>query len=381
MIYFNKPPVVGTEIDYIKKILSFSEKLSGNGNYSRKCETWLEQYHHLTKALLTPSCTAALEMAALLIGVKEGDEIIMPSFTFVSTANAFVLRGAKIVFVDIRKDTMNIDETKIEAAITSKTKAIVPVHYAGIACEMNKIMEIAKKYNLYVIEDAAQALMSSYHGQSLGYIGHFGCFSFHETKNYTSAGEGGALIINHESFMERAEIIREKGTNRSKFLQGQVDKYTWHDVGSSFLMSEFQAGYLCAQFESAELINNRRLAIWNKYHQVFKHESDRIQTPKLPDKCTHNAHMYYIKLKSMQLRDAFIKKMQSYKVQTPFHYIPLHSSPAGKKYCRFAGEDHYTTEESGKLVRLPLWYNMRDEQVNYVIESTLNSLNELYEAV
>lgn len=301
----------------------------------------------------------------------------MPSYTFVSTANAFVLRGATIVFVDIRPDTMNIDEQKIEAAITEKTKAIVPVHYAGVACEMDAIMALAARYNLYVIEDAAQGVMATYKGKSLGSIGHLGCFSFHETKNYTSGGEGGALLINDERFIERAEIIREKGTNRSQFLRGQVDKYTWRDIGSSFLPSELQAAYLLAQLEAAEQINEKRLALWHQYHEAFESIGQAIQRPHVPSACTHNAHMYYLKLDTLAKRDAFISDMQARNIQTPFHYVPLHSSPAGLKYGRFAGKDEYTTTESEKLVRLPLWYNLSHMEAELVIKEAISCLKEL----
>lgn len=378
MIPFNSPAVLGTEINYAREAIETQKKLSGNGHFSKKCQSWFESSLKTRKALLTPSCTAALEMAALLINIQSGDEVIMPSYTFVSTANAFVLRGAKIVFVDIRPDTMNIDETKIESAITNKTKAIVPVHYAGVACEMDTIMQLANKYNLYVIEDAAQGVMASYKGKALGTIGHFGCYSFHETKNYTSGGEGGALLVNDERFVQRAEIIHEKGTNRSQFLRGEIDKYTWHDVGSSFLPGELQAAYLYAQLESAELINERRLAIWNQYHQALAHLEGIISRPNVPEQCAHNAHMYYIKLKSENGRAQFIKLMKSKGIQAQFHYVPLHCSPAGMQYGRFSGEEYFTTIESEKLVRLPLWFNLSQFEVDQIIQCTIDVIEDMH---
>jgi dTDP-4-amino-4,6-dideoxygalactose transaminase len=378
MIYFNKPPVVGTEISYITEIIKNNNKLCGNGYFSKQSQEWLEAPESVKRALLTPSCTAALEMAALLIDIQHGDEVIMPSYTFVSTANAFVLRGAKIVFVDIRSDTMNIDEKKIEAAITDKTKAIVPVHYAGVSCDMDVIMDIANKYRLFVIEDAAQGVMASYKGRALGTIGHFGCYSFHETKNYTSGGEGGALLINDERFVKRAEIIHEKGTNRSQFLRGEIDKYTWHDIGSSFLPGELQAAYLYAQLEAAELINSRRIGIWSQYNEAFAGLDGYISRPFVPEHCTHNAHMYYIKLQTQDLRAQFIDAMKVKGVQTPFHYTPLHSSPAGKKYGRFEGEDCFTTIDSDRLVRLPLWYNLSQPEVDHIIQSTREVVEDIH---
>jgi dTDP-4-amino-4,6-dideoxygalactose transaminase len=315
-------------------------------------------------------------MAAILIDLKPGDEVIMPSYTFVSTANAFVLRGAVIVFVDIRPDTMNIDENKIEQAITNKTKAIVPVHYAGVACEMNKICSIAKRYDLWVIEDAAQGVMSTYNGRALGTLGHIGCFSFHETKNYTAGGEGGAILIQDKTLLERAEVIREKGTDRSQFFKGQVDKYTWQDIGSSFLLSELQAAYLFAQFEGAQKINQRRLAIWNKYYQGVKFlaESNGIDLPAVPNNCEHNAHMFYLKLDSLEQRTNFIHYLKKNGVMSVFHYIPLHSSPAGQRFGRFNQIDQYTTNESERLVRLPLSYQMPDSDVFKVI----NIVNDFF---
>jgi dTDP-4-amino-4,6-dideoxygalactose transaminase len=372
MIPFNRPPVLGTEIQYIADAIQ-NGKLCGDGQYGHKCQSWLENEFKTLKALLTPSCTAALEMGAILADIKEGDEVIMPSFTFVSTANAFVLRGAKIVFVDIRPDTMNIDEKLIEASITSKTKAIVPVHYAGIACEMDTIMDIAKRHNLFVIEDAAQGVMSTYKGKALGTIGHIGCFSFHETKNYTAGGEGGAILINDEKLLLRAEVIREKGTDRSQFIRGQIDKYTWKDIGSSFLPSELQGAYLFAQLEAAEQINNKRLLLWNTYQSAFQHliDEDKMSGPTIPQGIVHNAHMYYLKFEQQIQRDAFIQYMREQDILTVFHYIPLHSSPAGKNFGIFNGKDNYTTSESQRLVRLPLYFQMTEQEQQKVIESVL----------
>lgn len=373
MIPFNIPPVVGKELQYITQAIT-NQKLSGDGPFGKKCQQWFETHFKTLKALLTPSCTAALEMSAILADIKEGDEVIMSSFTFVSTANAFVLRGAKIVFVDIRPDTMNIDEQLIEAAITKKTKAIVPVHYAGVACEMDIIMDIARRHNLWVIEDAAQGVMSTYKGKALGTIGHIGCFSFHETKNYSAGGEGGAILINDESLLLRAEIIREKGTDRSQFIRGQVDKYTWTDIGSSFLPSELQGAYLFAQLETANTINNKRLNLWDRYQLAFKSLITRkvVQGPIIPVELKHNAHMYYLKLSSQEQRDAYIQHMKAKEITTVFHYIPLHSSPAGQKYGRFYGEDKFTTLESQRLVRLPLFYQISDEEQQQVIRASLN---------
>lgn len=372
MIPFNRPPVLGTEAEYINIAIN-NGKLSGDGPYGHLCQQWIEDNFNTPKALLTPSCTAALEMGAILANIKEGDEVIMPSFTFVSTANAFVLRGAKIVFVDIRPDTMNIDEKLIEAAITPKTKAIVPVHYAGVACEMDSIMAIAKKHKLWVIEDAAQGVMSTYKGKALGTIGHIGCFSFHETKNYSAGGEGGAILINDESLILRAEVIREKGTDRSQFIRGQVDKYTWKDIGSSFLPSELQGAYLFAQLEAADTINNKRLHLWNRYQQAFKTliSDGKIVGPTLPQDTVHNAHMFYLKFEHQTQRDAFIQYMREQEILTVFHYIPLHSSPAGITHGTFAGTDDFTTAESQKLVRLPLYFQMTAQEQQQVIESVL----------
>ena len=376
MIPFNKPPVVGTEQQQIAKALT-TGKLSGDGPFTKLAEKWQQQRFDAKKVLLTPSCTASLEMAALLIDIQPGDEVIMPSYTFVSTANAFVLRGAKIVFVDVRQDTMNLDENKIEAAITPKTKAIVPVHYAGVACEMDTIMAIAEKYHLWVIEDAAQGVMSSYKGKALGTIGHIGCYSFHETKNYTAGGEGGATLVNDPQLIERAEIIREKGTNRSQFFRGQVDKYTWRDMGSSFLMSDLQAAYLYAQLEAADEINQRRLAIWQRYYQAFQPFAGlRVELPFIPQQCQHNAHMFYLKLNDVADRTSFIDALKADDILSVFHYVPLHSSPAGEKFGRFDGTDQFTTAESERLVRLPLFYNMTDEDVEKVIAAAVGYLTQ-----
>ncbi len=367
MINFNVPPFTGKEMDYIKVAVE-NQKICGDGQFTKKCNAWIEERTGTAKCLLTTSCTHATEMAALLAEIKPGDEVIMPSFTFVSTADAFVLRGATAVFVDIRPDTMNIDETKIEAAITEKTKAIVPVHYAGVSCEMDTIMDIAKRHNLIVIEDAAQGVMSSYKGQALGTIGDYGCFSFHETKNY-SMGEGGALLIKNQDKVEDAEIIREKGTNRSKFFRGQIDKYTWVNYGSSYLPSDMNAAYLYAQLEMADEINNARLHVWNKYYEGLKELADagKIELPVVPEGCIHNAHMFYIKAKDLEERTELIASLKENGVLAVFHYIPLHSAPAGRKFGRFHGEDVYTTKESERLCRLPLYYGLTDEQVDYII--------------
>ena len=377
MIPFNRPPVIGTEIKYVANAIE-NGKLSGNGPYGLKCEQWLATKFNSKRVLLTPSCTAALEMGAMLANIEAGDEVILPSFTFVSTANAFVLRGAKIVFVDIRPDTMNIDETLIEAAITPKTKAIVPVHYAGVACEMDTIMSLAEKYNLIVIEDAAQGVMSSYKGKALGSIGHIGCFSFHETKNYSAGGEGGAILINDESLILRAEIIREKGTDRSQFKRGQVDKYTWKDIGSSFLPSELQGAYLFAQLESANEINNKRLELWRNYYHAFSClDKEKIEIPTIPKDVVPNAHMFYLKFENQLIRDTFIQFMSNQEILTVFHYIPLHSSPAGRSFGCFNGIDKYTTSESKKLVRLPLYYQMTNDEQQKVIIACLRFISEL----
>lgn len=367
MISFNVPPYCGNEKEYVGQAID-NHKICGDGEFTKKCSKWIEEKTGTEKALLTTSCTHATEMAALLCDIQPGDEIIMPSYTFVSTADAFVLRGAKVVFVDIRPDTMNIDETKIEAAITKKTKAIVPVHYAGVACEMDTIMDIARRYNLLVIEDAAQAVMSTYKGKALGTIGDYGCYSFHETKNY-SMGEGGAILIKDKDKAEEAEILREKGTNRSKFFRGQIDKYTWVNYGSSYLPSDMNAAYLYAQLLQADMINNYRLNIWNTYYDGFGEleKSGKIELPYIPEGCTHNAHMFYIKAKDLQERTALISFLKENGIQAVFHYIPLHSAPAGKKFGRFNGEDKYTTRESERLMRLPMYYGLKDEEVQYII--------------
>ncbi|WP_182058938.1 dTDP-4-amino-4,6-dideoxygalactose transaminase [Pantoea sp. ME81] len=373
MIPFNAPPVVGSELEYMQSAMA-SGKLCGDGGFTRRCQQWMEQHFGSKKVLLTPSCTASLEMAALLIDIQPGDEVIMPSYTFVSTANAFVLRGAVIVFVDVRPDTLNIDETLIEAAITEKTRAIVPVHYAGVACEMDSIMALAAKHQLFVIEDAAQGVMSQYKGRALGTIGHIGCFSFHETKNYTAGGEGGATLINDAKLVERAEIIREKGTNRSQFFRGQVDKYTWRDIGSSYLMADLQAAYLWAQLEAAERINQQRLRLWQRYYDALQPlaAAGRIELPVVPVNCLHNAHMFYIKLRDSDDRQALINWMKEAEILTVFHYIPLHSSPAGERFGRLHGDDRFTTKESERLLRLPLFYNLSDNNQRTVISSLLS---------
>ena len=367
MIDFNKPPYVGNELEYIRQAVE-NRKICGDGPFTKRCNAWLDERFHAQKALLTTSGTTALDMAMLLCELKPGDEVILPSYTFSSTATAAVLAGAKLVFVDVRPDTMNIDETKIEAAITERTKVIVVMHYAGVACEMDAIMDLARRHGLMVVEDAAQGVMSTYKGRALGTIGDFGCYSFHETKNY-SMGEGGALIINNEAYNERAEILREKGTNRSKFFRGQVDKYTWVDFGDSYLPSELNAAYLWAQLEQADAINENRLATWNAYDEAFAplKAQGKLELPVIPEDCVHNAHMYYLKLKNLQERTAFINYMKENDVHTVFHYVPLHSAPAGLKFGRFAGEDVYTTKESERLVRLPLYYGLAQEDLEKVI--------------
>ncbi len=366
MINFNVPPFTGKETEYIMEAVK-AQKICGDGQFTKKCNAWLENKTGTTKALLTTSCTHATELAALLAEVKAGDEVIMPSYTFVSTADAFVLRGAVPVFVDIRPDTMNIDEKKIEAAITDKTVGIVPVHYAGVACEMDTIMDIAKRHNLWVIEDAAQGIMSTYKGKALGTFGEFGCFSFHETKNY-SMGEGGAILIRDEKYIEPAEIIREKGTDRSKYNRGQIDKYTWRNYGSSYLPSDMNAAYLWAQLEMAEEINDWRLRVWNRYFEALTPlaEAGKIELPTVPEECVHNAHMFYIKAAEIEERTELEKFLKENGIWAVFHYIPLHSAPAGLKFGRFHGEDEYTTKESERLLRLPLYYGLKDEEVDYI---------------
>ena len=369
MILFNVPPITGNEVKYIEKAIA-NHKICGDGEFTKKCHAWFEEKLGGSKVLLTTSGTTALEMAALLCNIRSGDEIIMPSFTFCSTADAFVQRGAKIVFIDVRKDTMNIDETKIEKAITDKTKVICVVHYAGVACEMDALMEIALRHNLKGVEDEAQAVYSFYKGKPRGTIGDYGCYSFHETKNF-SMGEGGAIIINtNTEDFEKAEIIREKGTDRSKFLRGQVDKYTWRDYGSSYLPSDMNAAYLWAQLEMADEIQNCRMNIWNKYYKEFKilEESGKLRLPVIPADCTHNAHMFYIITRSLEERTTLIQFLKQNEISAVFHYIPLHSSPAGLKYGSFDGKDEITTTYSERLVRLPLYYGLAEADQNKVIE-------------
>lgn len=375
MILFNIPPYIGKEDKYIKQAID-SRKICGDGQFTKKCNEKFEKITGAKKVLMTTSGTSALEMAALLADIKPGDEVIMPSYTFVSTANAFVLRGATIVFVDIRPDTMNIDENLVEDAITEKTKAIVPVHYGGVACEMDTICDIAKRHNLVVVEDAAQGVMSFYKGRALGSIGDFGCYSFHETKNY-SMGEGGAVLVNHEKNVERAEIIREKGTNRTKFFRGQVDKYTWVDLGSSYLQSELNCAYLYAQIENPDIINNDRLQSWNTYYELLTplKEKGCIDLPVVPEGCVHNAHMFYIKTKDLEERSKLIAFLKENGIGAVFHYIPLHSSPAGQQFGKFHGEDKYTTKESERLLRLPMCYGLEKKDIEYVV----SKIKEFYE--
>ena len=369
MIPFNVPPYVGKELEYIQDAVK-ERKISGDGKYTRLCSEWMESRLRANKILLTTSCTHATEMAAILADIRPGDEVIMPSYTFVSTADAFVLRGASAVFVDIRPDTMNIDENLIEQAITKKTRAIVPVHYAGVSCEMGTIMDIARRYNLAVIEDAAQGVLSEYKGQALGTIGDYGCYSFHETKNY-SMGEGGAISIKNEDMIESAEIIREKGTNRSKFFRGEIDKYTWVDAGSSYLPSELNAAYLYAQLEKAEEIYEDRVHTWETYYSELKKLADdgQIELPTIPKDCKHNAHMFYIKTKNLEERTELIDFLKKNEIYAVFHYIPLHSAPAGRRYGRFSGKDIYTTNESNRLLRLPLYYGMNENDLCRVIDN------------
>ncbi len=369
MIHFNVPPVVGNELQYMEEAIK-NRKICGDGIFTKKCSAWMEEKTGTAKALLTTSCTHAIEMSAILSNIQPGDEVIMPSYTFVSTADAFVLRGAKVIFVDIRPETMNIDERLIEEAVTERTKAIVPVHYAGVACKMDEICDIAKRHNLFVIEDAAQGVMSFYKGRPLGTLGDYGCYSFHETKNY-SMGEGGALLIKDPKNIERAEIIREKGTNRSKFFRGQIDKYTWMDAGSSYLPSDLNAAYLWAQLEKAEEIRNDRMASWNLYNELLKEleEEGYIRLPEIPEECTHNAHMFYIKTKDLEERQNLISFLKAKGVGAVFHYIPLHSAPAGKKYGEFFGKDIYTTSESERLLRLPLYYKLSNDSIEKIVEA------------
>ncbi|QBG35282.1 dTDP-4-amino-4,6-dideoxygalactose transaminase [Litorilituus sediminis] len=367
MIPFNKPPYTGNEEQYLLTAAR-SSAMAGDGQFSKKCEQWFETTFNVNKCLLTPNCTQALEMAAILLDIQPGDEVIMPSYTFVSTANAFVLRGAKVIFVDIRQDTLNIDENKIADAITPKTKAIVVVHYAGVACEMDSIMTLANDNNIFVVEDAAQGVMSNYKGKALGTIGHLGAYSFHETKNYTSGGEGGLLLINDPEFVERAEIIREKGTNRSKFFRGMIDKYSWVDVGSSYLPSELQAAYLWGQLEKAEEINEKRLSLWNRYANNLQSLalSQHIELPTIPQGCIHNAHMFYIKVADIKIRSKFIAFLKESDIHSVFHYIPLHSAEAGLKHGIFSGSDVYTTKESERLIRLPMYFSLSLEDVDMI---------------
>lgn len=375
MIHFNVPPFVGTEFKYMQEAVN-NHKVCGDGPFTKKCNEWLEKRFNAKKVMLTTGGSTALDMAALLCDIKPGDEVILPSFTFSSTANSFVLAGATLVFVDVRPDTMNIDETKIEAAITDKTKVICPVHYAGVACEMDTIMDIAKRHHLMVVEDAAQGVMSTYKGKALGTIGDFGCYSFHETKNY-SMGEGGAIVINNAAYIEKAEILREKGTNRSQFFRGQVAKYNWVDFGDSYLQSDLNAAYLWAQLEVADQINENRLETWNKYYTAFKplEEKGIVQLPIIPEGCVHNAHMFYLKTKNLEIRQAYIKFMKENDILCVFHYVPLHSAPAGLKFGRFDGVDENTTADSDRLVRLPMYYNIKSDDLNKVIEKTLEFFN------
>ena len=375
MIDFNVPPFTGKELEYMQQAIK-NKKICGDGEFTKKCSHWMEEKFQANHVLLTTSCTHALEMAAVLTQVKPGDEVILPSYTFVSTADAFVQRGATRGFVDIRPDTMNLDERLIEDAITDKTKVIVPVHYAGVGCAMDEIMEIAARHHLMVVEDAAQGIYAYYKGRALGTIGDFGCYSFHETKNY-SMGEGGALVFQNNDFLERAEIIREKGTDRSKFFRGQVDKYRWMDYGSSYLPSDLNAAYLWAQLEMADTIRKDRLDSWNYYNEELRPlaEAGYIEQPFIPDYADHNAHMYYIKTKDLETRGRLIDFMRKHDILTVFHYVPLHSAPAGKKFGRFHGEDKYTTKESERLVRLPMYYHLKEEDREQVVKA----IKEFYE--
>ena len=372
MINFNVPPFTGKEMEYMRRAVE-NEKICGDGEFTGKCSRWIEERTGTAKSLLTTSCTHALEMAALLADIKEGDEVIMPSYTFVSTADAFVLRGAVPVFVDIRKDTMNIDENLIEAAITEKTKAIAVVHYAGVSCEMDKICQIAEKYRLKIIEDAAQAMMCAYHGRPLGTIGDYGCYSFHETKNY-SMGEGGAILLKHQEEILAAEIIREKGTNRSQFFRGEIDKYSWKEAGSSYLPSDLNAAYLWAQLEEADAVNQRRMENWNLYYELLQDlkEAGTVELPVVPEGCVHNGHMFYIKARDLKERTALLKHLKEKGISAVFHYVPLHSSEAGRKYGRFHGQDKHTTKESDRLLRLPMYDGLKEEQIRYVVSEIKN---------
>ncbi len=371
MIPFNIPPYVGNELEFVRQAVE-NKEICGDGVFTHRCNAWLEERFGAQKALLTTSCTSALEMAAWLCGLERGDEVILSSYTFSSTATAFVLVGAKLVFVDVRPDTMNIDETKIEAAVTERTRAICVTHYAGVACEMDTILDIAARHHLLVVEDAAQGVMSSYKGRALGTIGDFGCYSFHETKNY-SMGEGGALLIRDAKYNEQAEILREKGTDRSKFYRGQVDKYTWVGYGSSYLPSELNSAYLWGQLQKADAINQNRLAAWRRYHDAFAPlaAAGQVQLPAVPEGCAHNAHMFYLKCADLAQRTALIRFLKEGGVQAVFHYIPLHSAPAGLRFGRFAGEDLYTTAGSEQLVRLPLYYGLAEQDQDTVIRRVL----------
>lgn len=368
MIPFNKPPYVGGEEQNMIQAIH-NCKISGDGEFTKNCQGWLEEHTNTAKALLTTSCTSALEMSAMLCGIQSGDEVIMPSYTFVSTADAFVNRGAKIVFVDIRPDTMNIDEHLIEEAITERTKVIVPVHYAGVGCEMDTIMDIANKRGLYVVEDAAQGMCASYKGKALGTFGDFGTYSYHETKNY-SMGEGGAILINRPDRIEKAEIIREKGTNRNQFFRGLVDKYTWVEPGSSYLPSDMNAAYLWTQLQRAEEIYEYRMHAWKQYNERLQcmQEEGLLELPYIPTECIHNAHMFYIKVEDLNQRTNLLSYLRDNGVLAVFHYVPLHSSKAGKEYGRFYGEDRYTTTESERLIRLPMFYGITDNQIEYISE-------------
>lgn len=377
MIHFNVPPVVENQGRYMQQAVD-NHKVCGDGDFTKKCTQWLEDRFGIKKVLLTTSGTAALEMAAFLCGIKEGDEVILPSYTFSSTANAFILAGARLKFIDIEKDTMNIDPAQIESAITDRTRAICVVHYAGVACDMDRIMSLADHYGIHVIEDAAQGIMSTYHGKPLGTIGLFGAFSFHETKNF-SMGEGGALLINDEKYIERAEILREKGTNRSKYYRGEIAKYNWVDYGSSYLPSDILAANLWAQLEEADKIQQRRMEIWNRYNEEFKglKERNRIELPRIPNGTVHNAHMFYLKMRDLEDRTSFIDYMKKNDILTVFHYVPLHSAPAGEKYGMFCGEDRYTSSESDRLVRMPLYYNMTKNELDKVCAAAKYYLDEV----
>lgn len=371
-VHFNIPPFHPKAFGYMEDAVA-RQKICGDGFYTGKCTEWMKARTKAAGALLTTSCTHALELAALLSGIGPGDEVIMPSYTFVSTADAFVLRGAEAVFVDIRKDTMNLDETLIEDAVTSRTKAIAVVHYAGVSCEMDKICQIAEKYRLKIIEDAAQAMMCAYHGRPLGTIGDYGCYSFHETKNY-SMGEGGAILLKHQEEILAAEIIREKGTNRSQFFRGEIDKYSWKEAGSSYLPSDLNAAYLWAQLEEADAVNQRRMENWNLYYELLQDlkEAGTVELPVVPEGCVHNGHMFYIKARDLKERTALLKHLKEKGISAVFHYVPLHSSEAGQKYGRFHGQDKHTTKESDRLLRLPMYDGLKEEQIRYVVSEIKN---------